>query len=163
MGELVLVRIPSLSRRSVSGRANRNRGAIGDSGSASVEMTVLVTPVFVVLALFVVLCARTASARIDVDAAASSAARAASLARSPAAARSAATEAAASALVGRSVTCAALNVPVDTSLFRRGGSVTVRVECSVTLSDLGMLGVSATRTVSGTATAPVDVFRQADP
>jgi hypothetical protein len=73
VGEVV-VRVPSLSGRSISWRASRNRGSRGDSGSASVEMTVLVTPVFVVLVLFVVLCARTASARIDVDAAASSAA-----------------------------------------------------------------------------------------
>jgi Flp pilus assembly protein TadG len=126
-------------------------------------MTLLVTPAFVVLALFVVLCFRTASARIDVDAAASAASRAASLARSPAAARSAAVEAASAALAGRSVTCAALDVPVDTSEFRRGGSVTVRVECTVNLSDLGLLGVSATRTVSGTSTAPIDVFRQVGP
>ena len=131
-----------------------------DGGSVSVEMTVLVTPVFVLLALFVVLCARTASARIDVDAAASAAARAASLARTPGAARTAATEAAAAALAGRSVTCASLSVPVDTSAFRRGGTVAVTVRCTVTLSDLGLLGVGATRVVAATATAPIDVFRQ---
>ena len=129
----------------------------------SVEMTVLVTPVFVLLALFVVLCARTASARIDVDAAASAAARAASLARTPGAARTAATEAAAAALVGRSVTCARLSVPVDTSAFRRGGTVAVTVRCAVTLSDLGLLGVGATRVVEASATAPIDVFRQVQP
>jgi Flp pilus assembly protein TadG len=125
-------------------------------------MTVLVTPVFVILALFVVLCARSASARIDVDAAAAVAARAASVARSPAAASTAATEAAAQALTGRSITCARLNVPVDTSDFRRGGSVTVTVECAVTLSDLGLLGVPATRTVTASATVPIDVFIQLD-
>ena len=133
-----------------------------DRGSVSVEMTVLVTPVFVVLALFVVLCARSASARIDVDAAAAVAARAASLARSPATAGAAASDAAAQALAGRSVTCAALNVAVDTTDFRRGGSVTVRVECVVTLSDLGLLGVPATRTVTASATVPIDVFIQMD-
>jgi Flp pilus assembly protein TadG len=123
-------------------------------------MTILVTPLFVVLILFVVLCARCASARIDVDAAAAAAARAASLASSPAAAHVAATDAAAQALTGRSLTCATLTVPVDTSAFRRGGSVTVRVECSVALSDLGLPGVTSTRTVSGTATAPIDVFAE---
>ena len=40
------------------------------------------------------------------------------------------------------------------------GDVTVRVECSVTLSDLGLLGVPATRTVTAAATVPIDVFRQ---
>ena len=147
--------------RATSRRA-RTQGRWRDRGSASVEMTVLVTPVFVVLALFVVLCARSASARIDVDSAAGVAARAASLARSPAAASAAASQAAAQALAGRSITCARLNVPVDTSDFRRGGSVTVRVECSVMLSDLGLLGVPATRTVTATATVPIDVFRQVD-
>ena len=120
----------------------------------------LVTPLFVVLLLFVVLCARTASAKIDVNAAASSAARAASLARSPAAARTDAAAAASAALAGPAVTCTGLAVSVDTSALRRGGSVTVEVSCTVSLSDLGLLGVPGSRVVSGTARVPVDVFVQ---
>jgi Flp pilus assembly protein TadG len=131
-----------------------------DTGSASVELTILVTPVFIVLLLFVVLCARTASAKIDVNAAASAAARAASMAPSPAAAHTAAANAASTSLAGQSITCATLTVSVDTAGFTRGGTVTVRVGCTVHLSDLGLLGVSATRVVSGTATAPIDVYRQ---
>jgi Flp pilus assembly protein TadG len=133
-----------------------------ERGSVSVEMTVLVVPVFVVLALFIVLCARCASARIDVDAAAAASARAGSLARSPAAAHTVATETATQTLHRRSITCAALAVSVDTADFRRGGSVTVRVECAVKLSDLGLPGIPATRTVTASATVPIDVYRQVD-
>lgn len=129
----------------------------------SVELTVLLTPLFVVLLLFVVLCARTASAKIDVNAAAASAARAASLAASPAAARAEATAAASQALAGQAVSCTSLAVSVDTTAFRRGGSVSVTLACTVRLSDLGLPGVSATRTVTGSARAPVDVFRQVSP
>jgi Flp pilus assembly protein TadG len=129
----------------------------------SVELTVLVTPLFVVLLLFVVLCARTASAKIDVDAAASAAARAASLSTSPVAARTAATGQAATSLAGRSLTCASLAVTVDTTAFRRGGSVTVRLGCTVTLSDLGLPGVGTTSLVTGTATAPIDLYHQVNP
>ena len=129
----------------------------------SVELTVLLTPLFVVLLLFVVLCARTASAKIDVNAAAASAARAASLAASPAAARAEATAAAVQALAGQAVSCTGLAVSVDTTGFRRGGSVSVTLACTVRLSDLGLPGVSVTRTVTGSARAPVDVFRQVSP
>jgi Flp pilus assembly protein TadG len=141
----------------------RGRRWRGDAGSATVELTVLVTPLFVVLLLFVVLCARTASAKIDVNAAASAAARAASMAPSPAAARTAATSEAALSLAGQSVTCARLVVAVDTARFVRGGQVSVTVGCTVSLSDLGLLGVSATRVVSGEATAPIDVYHQVAP
>lgn len=123
----------------------------------------LVTPLFVVLLLFVVLCARTASAKIDVNAAASAAARAASLALSRAAAGDAATAAASSSLAGQAVTCTDLSVKVDTSAFRRGGSVAVDVFCTVRLSDLGLPGVPGTRVVSGSARAPIDVFRTVTP
>jgi len=107
-----------------------------------------------------VFCARGASAAIDVNSAASAAARAASMAPSPAAARRAATDAAASALAGQSVTCASLSVPVDASQFHRGGTVQVSVHCTVTLSDLGLLGVPGTRDVSATARSPIDTFHR---
>jgi hypothetical protein len=115
--------------------------------------------VFVVALLFVVFCARVASARIDVDAAASAAARAASMSPTVAAAAAAANSTAADNLAGQSITCLDLSVPVDTSQFHRGGSVSVTVVCTVQLSDLGVTGIGGSRTLSSTATAPVDLYR----
>jgi Flp pilus assembly protein TadG len=134
----------------------------GDRGSVSVEMTVLVVPLMVVLALFVALCARGASAAIDVHAAASAASRAASLARSPGTARDAAATSAALSLGGQRLTCAGLQVSVDTSQFHPGGSVAVTLQCVVTLSDLGVPGVPGSRTLAATASSPLDVYREFD-
>ena len=114
----------------------------------------LAVPVFVVALLFVVFCARVASGRIDVDAAASAAARAASMSPTVAAAAAAANSTAADTLAGQSIICSDLSVPVDTSQFRRGGSVSVTVVCTVQLADLGLIGIGGSRTLSSTATAP---------
>jgi len=131
-----------------------------ERGSVSVEMTVLVVPLMVVLALFVALCARGASAAIDVHAAASAAARAASLARSPGSAQTAAAASATTTLAGRRLTCTDLQVSVDTSQFHRGGSVAVTIACAVALNDLGLPGVGGARTVTATASSPLDFYRE---
>jgi hypothetical protein len=43
--------------------------------------------------------------------------------------------------------------------LRPGGAVTVTVSCTVPLSDLLLLGVPGSRTVSASATSPVDQWR----
>ena len=125
-------------------------------------MTVLVVPLLVILAMFVAFCARGASAAIDVHAAAGAAARAASLARSPGAARDAAATTAATSLGGQRLTCSRLQVDVDTSQFHRGGSVAVTIACAVALGDLAVPGLPGSRTVSATASSPLDIFRDID-
>jgi hypothetical protein len=129
-----------------------------DSGSVSAELAVFVVPTLVLLTVFVVFCGRTASAAIDVHAAAAAGARAAADATTPAGAVRAASDAVAASLAGTSWTC---TPTVDTGALRPGGQVSVEVTCGVPLSDLGLPGVGA-RTVRASSTEPIDRYR-ADP
>ncbi len=130
----------------------------GQRGAVATEL-VLVTPLLVVLLLFVAFGGRVVMADGDVDSAARDAARAASIARSAGSAHTAAHTAASAALGGGMAPCRQLAVDVDTGGFRAGGSVSVTVACHVELADLALLGVPGTRTLTGRATAPVDVYR----
>lgn len=129
-----------------------------EHGSAAVEL-VLVTPLLIVLLLFVAFGGRMVMARGDIDAAARDAARAASLARSPATAEQAARQAADAALAARQAPCGQLDVQVDTSRFQAGGTVAVTVTCHLSLADLALLAVPGTRPMTGHAVAPVDAYR----
>jgi Flp pilus assembly protein TadG len=120
---------------------------------------VLLTPLLIVVALFVVLCGRLVSAQLDVDAAAHAAARAASLARSPAGAVRDAKLVAGQTLGARSLACRSLTVTVDTRGFRPGGQVDVTVMCVVDLSQLALLAVPGSRAVSAHVVAPIDAYR----
>jgi|SRR5579884_3015836 len=131
-------------------------------GSAAVEL-VLLTPVLVVLLLFVVAVGRLAETRGDVDAAARDAARAASIARGPDSARTDGEAAARQRLAEGRVTCRTLDVQLSTAEFRSGGTVAATVGCVVDLSDLTLLGVPGTRRVSATFAEPVDIFRAVGP
>jgi Flp pilus assembly protein TadG len=129
-----------------------------DTGSSTVELTLL-TPLLVGLLLFVILCGRTVSVQLDVDAAAHDAARAASIARTVPAATTSARDAALATLATRGAVCPTPSITVDTAGMRPGGVVTVSVTCRVPLRDLALLGVPGTRTVTSTASSPIDVFR----
>ena len=129
-----------------------------DRGAATTEL-VLLTPVLIIMLLFVVALGRIASTRQDVDAAARDAARAAANARSPAAARAEGTTAAEASLTEQGITCRNLTVTVDTAAFRAGGTVTAAVSCTVDLADLTSLSIPASRTITATFTAPIDQYR----
>jgi len=129
-----------------------------DAGSSSVEMAIA-TPLLVALLLFVVLCGRLVSAQLDVDAAAHGAARAASISRTAPAATADAERTALDTLAARGVTCRQPTVTVNTANLRPGGAVTVTVTCTVPLSDLALIAVPGTRTVTATSTSPVDLWR----
>ncbi|MGD9754285.1 MAG: TadE family protein [Acidimicrobiia bacterium] len=129
-----------------------------DRGAATTEL-VLLTPVLIVMLLFVVALGRIASTRQDVDAAARDAARAAANARSPAAARTDGTSAAEASLTEQGIACRNLIVTVDTAAFRAGGTVTAAVSCAVDLADLTSLSIPSSRTITATFTAPVDQYR----
>ena len=131
-----------------------------DRGAVSTEL-VLLTPLLIVLLLFVVALGRLASARLDVDGAAAQAARAASIATTPAAATATAAQTATAALGTDHVTCAALTVHTDTASFAHGGSVAVTVTCSVALSDLVGLRLPPAEQITSTATSVVDTYRAA--
>ena len=131
-----------------------------ERGSVTVEL-VLVTPLLILLLLFVVALGRLASARIDVNGAAAQAARAASIARDPESASNAATQTATAALADDHVTCANLAVATDTSGFSAGGTVAVTITCNVDLADLAGLRLPASTAISARSVSVVDTYREA--
>lgn len=127
-------------------------------GSAAVELTLL-TPLLILLLLFVVACGRLVSTRLRLDDAAHAAARAASLARDPATATAAADATARAALDPAGTTCAGLSVATDTTGFTPGGRVTVTVSCRTDLADLTGFGLPGGTTQTVSSTSPIDTYR----
>lgn len=130
----------------------------GDDGSVTTEV-VIVTPIAILLLCLVALVGRTATAREQVDEAARDAARSASLERDPSAAWWAAQDSATTSLAAGGFRCASTSVDVDTGAFQPGGQVAVTVRCDIPLSDLGLLGLSGTRTVESRSVSVVDQYR----
>ncbi|MPZ28975.1 MAG: pilus assembly protein [Micromonosporaceae bacterium] len=128
-----------------------------EDGSLSLEL-VLVTPALILLLLFVVFAGRLGSASADVAQATAQAARAASLQGQPGAAAAAADAAVADNLNASGVDCAALDVAVDTSAFAPGGTVTVRVRCSVALADIAG-ALPGTRALTAESVQVIDTYR----
>lgn len=128
-----------------------------ERGGATVEV-VLITPLLVVLLLFVVQLGRFAVARTDLDGASRDAARAASLARTLPAAHSAARQAAEATLATRHVTCRNLDVALDAE-FSPGGWVAAEVVCTVDLSQLSLLGVPGSKVMSSRFVSPLERHR----
>ena len=144
----------------MTGSRTRRREALrrDESGSVAAEL-VLLTPLLILLLLFVVALGRLSGARLEVDGAAAQAARAASIARDPATAVAMATQTATAALGSDHVTCAQLTVSTNTAQFAPGGSVAVTVTCTVALSDLTGLRLPASESVTSRAVAVIDMFR----
>jgi Flp pilus assembly protein TadG len=136
----------------------RSRLRRDESGSVTAEL-VLLTPLLILLLLFVVALGRLAGARLEVDGAAAQAARAASIAQSPSSATAMAQQTATAALSSDHVTCAQLSVDTDTSRFTPGGSVGVTVTCTVNLGDLTGLRLPSAETISSQATSVIDTYR----
>jgi Flp pilus assembly protein TadG len=136
-----------------TGRADRQ------AGSAALELTLLAMPL-VVLLLLIAVFGRLSAARLELATVAGQAARAASVHHDQAAATVAAQQLARDALAtGTKPTCRTLTVLVDLSRWYPGGTVTVTVSCRVDLADLAPPGTPRSRTLTATATAPIDVYR----
>ncbi|AYD91004.1 pilus assembly protein TadE [Actinomyces sp. 2119] len=116
---------------------------------------VVLVPVLMVMVLLVVAGGRMVSAEGMVQAASRDAARAASMERSVGQARAAAARSLAAADTARAH-CSSWVIDAD---FGRGGTVTVGVGCRVRLSDLGLVMLPGTTTVTAESTAPVDTWR----
>lgn len=144
----------------MSRRAPFRRWDGDEAGSVAAEL-VLLTPLLVLLLLFVVALGRLAGARLEVDGAAAQAARAASIARDPATAATLAHQTAVAALGADHVTCAEVSVATNTAQFAPGGSVTVTVTCAVALSDLTGLRLPLTEAITSQASSVIDRFRAA--
>jgi Flp pilus assembly protein TadG len=130
----------------------------GDRGNAVTE-TVLVVPILLLVALFVVFVGRITSTNHDIDGAARDAARAASIAATPDSAIAAAQATTTATLAGRHVRCNELAVNVDTTAFTAGGNVTVSVACTVSLADVAGLLVPGSATLHAHAVEVVDRYR----
>jgi len=129
----------------------------------TVEVLLIGFPVALVMLAFTLAVIRGGSGHIDVGNAAASAARAASLQRSAGQASTAATQTATDDLAAAHSACRDIAVTVDTSNWRPGGTVTVGVACTVSLSDLPMTGLRSSWRVSASSTSPLDLYRQATP
>jgi Flp pilus assembly protein TadG len=136
-----------------------NRTAhVAQDGSAATEI-VLLTPVLIVVLLFVVALGRIGSSREEVQAAARDAARDGANARSVAAAIGSSELAARATLHEGGVACQTLSITLDTAEFHAGGRVTAIVSCTVALRDLVGFGIPASRTISARFTQPIDEYR----
>lgn len=135
-----------------------------DAGTMALELALL-TPLLVAFMMVMVGLGRVVEAQSQVDGAARDAARAASLARNPSAAQAAATDAAAATLEGTANKKWCENTPsapVDFSEWRRGGQVSVTVHCSIDLTGLSLIGFIPSKSMTGTATAPIDTLRRVE-
>lgn len=128
-----------------------------DTGGTSTELVIL-TPVLVLLLLFVVLAGRLGQATQDVTQAAAEAARTATLVRGPdvAAVARATVE---DNLTAAGVSCRQLAVTVDLDDLRPAGAVRVDVRCDVELDGVATLGLASGRSVSASAAEVIDTYR----
>lgn len=132
-----------------------------DDGSATVELAILAPALLLALSV-VIMGGRIMIASNAAESVGGSSARAASLARTPGEATAAAQRVASADLARQGLKCAGggPSVSTDTSNWSgRPASVTVHVTCEVALSDIGMPGLPGSRTITATATSPVDVWR----
>lgn len=60
---------------------------------------------------------------------------------------------------GSNTACSQPQATVDASAFRRGGSVSVRVRCSLSLSDLALVRIPGNLTLEASAAEIIDVLR----
>ena len=135
-------------------RYNQTTGR--DAGSVSVEM-VLLTPVFVLLMLFVVFLGRAGGAHEQVRHAADEAARAASIVSRPNM-RVVAQLIAEADLAANGFNCSSTSTTVAVDDTPTAGSVTVTVTCRVTQQGTQLLGGSV-RTITASSTEVIDRFR----
>jgi len=146
----------------MSRNAGRRRGG-PERGSAALEAAIGL-PAFLLFVGLIIFAGRVAIATQAVDSAATQAARTASIARTATDAGATARSAATSSLTSQRVNCVSTAVTVDTAGFAAPvgtpATVTATVRCVVNLADLAVPGVPGTRTVTATASSPIDTFRE---
>ena len=140
-----------------------------DHGSATLELSILV-PAMLLLLGFVVVVGRVAIANATVTSVAGNAAREASLARNASAAAAAGSSSARAALAAQAVRCeGGGTVTVDVSGYAAaaqgtpGQAVAVTVTCLVSFSDLAAPGLPGSRTLSDRGVSPIDPNRGVSP
>jgi Flp pilus assembly protein TadG len=136
----------------------RRRRPDDQRGSAPVELTLL-APLLLVILLFVVGLGRMAHASQEVEEVSADAARAASLERNTAASQGVARSAARDGLGRAGLSCASVNVDVDVSNYRPGGTVRVTVTCTARMSDVALAGFPGHRRFTSTSIVPIEMWR----
>jgi TadE-like protein len=126
-----------------------------DAGWMSVEM-VLMTPVMVAFLLLVIAFGRYVAVRGEVESASRDAVRAASMERNSQAAVNSAQNTAAAAMNSR-WSCQPAQLGGN---FAAGETITVHLECSASLSGLGLIGLPGSVSVDGDSSAPLDLYRR---
>jgi Flp pilus assembly protein TadG len=137
--------------------ARRSAGGSED-GLAALELAIL-TPFVIAMLLTVVGFGRYVHGKQVADQSASAAVRAAALANTPGGAGSQADAAARNILDNAGISCSSFQTTPDTSEFRAGGQVRVTVRCTASLSGLALAGLPGSVTLTSTATAPIENFR----
>ena len=134
----------------------------GQSGSATVEITMLIPALLLTLGLLIV-GGRVWFARTTVNEAAHSAARAASLARSASEAAAAGRSAGAQSLATGGLRCASTAVEVNTAAFAvpvgTPATVNSTVRCRVGFGDLLLPGLPGSIDLEAAGASAVDTYR----
>jgi Flp pilus assembly protein TadG len=133
-----------------------------ERGSMSVEL-VLIAPALALVILLLVAGARVALAGNAVESAAASAARDASLSRTSSGAQAGALLAARTSMAQSGLACTDFTVVVDDSGLRvplgAVGTVSATLTCTLNMTDIALPGLPGTKTITTTASSPVDAFR----
>ncbi|MQW77337.1 pilus assembly protein [Nocardioides sp. dk4132] len=134
-----------------------------ERGSVAIEAAIGV-PAFGLFVAMIILGGRVEIAQQAVDAAAYEAARAASIERTQSQAIAAGRSSAASSLHDQDVHCTSTNITVNAGAFNAPigdtAQVNVTVTCTLNLSDLSIPGAPGARTITATASSPVDAHRE---
>jgi Flp pilus assembly protein TadG len=120
---------------------------------------VLLAPLLFAFFCFVIGLGRLDEAHGKLVGAARDAARAASDARTAPDAVTAATGAAQADLADSGLTCRHVGVHVNTGQFTPGGIVSVAVSCTTDLADVTVSGLPGAKTLTASASAPLDRYR----
>ncbi|MCW2903583.1 MAG: TadE family protein [Streptosporangiaceae bacterium] len=120
----------------------------------------LVTPVLIAFLMLMAGVGRMVEAQSQVDGAARDGARAASVGRSQGDAATFADRASRETLKTRDWCQGGPRVAPDLSEWAPGGQVTVTVTCDVDLGGMSLIGLPGTKSMTGTATVPLDTFRR---
>jgi Flp pilus assembly protein TadG len=140
----------------IRARGSRPRG---DDGFSTLEL-VVITPFLLAFVLLVVGFGRVTHGRQLVQQAAAAAARSAALANTPGQAATDATQEASDTLAQAGISCQSMRPSVDTSQFHAGGQVSVTITCVTNLSDLTVVGFPGHKTLTASATVPLEQYRQ---
>lgn len=121
----------------------------------AVEMVILV-PILFMFILLIVAFGRYVSVKGDIEAAARDAARAASMESSVGEAEAMARRVVDASVDGTS-NCRSTNL---TGNWAPGGEIQVRLQCTVSYSGLGLIGLPGSTNIEATSAVPLDPFRR---